>query len=127
LADYILFKQALELIKHKKHLTHEGLEKIINIKASMNLGLSYYLKAAFPNTIPQLRPWIENKKIEYPNWISVFASAEGNFLVNIQKFTTHKLENSINQDSLLLNIVEIRINGKLSGFFELRNILWRLC
>jgi hypothetical protein len=34
----------------KEHLTIEGLQKIINIKASMNLGLSgrSSLKAAFP-------------------------------------------------------------------------------
>jgi hypothetical protein len=40
LADFILFKKAVELIINKKHLTKEGLEKIISIKGNLNLGLS---------------------------------------------------------------------------------------
>jgi hypothetical protein len=31
----------------KSHLTIDGLNKIINIKASMNLGLSDFLKSEF--------------------------------------------------------------------------------
>jgi len=34
LADYLLFKQAFELIRNKEHLTIEGLNKLIAIKAS---------------------------------------------------------------------------------------------
>ena len=40
LEDYLLFKQAFNLISQKKHLTIEGLRKIVAIKASMNWGLS---------------------------------------------------------------------------------------
>jgi hypothetical protein len=47
-ADYILFKQAVELILRGEHLTAEGLNKIVAIKASMNRGLPLDLKAAFP-------------------------------------------------------------------------------
>ncbi len=39
-ADFLLFKQVVEIIKAKEHLSIEGLHKIINIKASMNSGLS---------------------------------------------------------------------------------------
>jgi hypothetical protein len=39
-ADFYLFKQVTELMKNKAHLTTEGLQKIINIKANMNLCLS---------------------------------------------------------------------------------------
>jgi hypothetical protein len=35
-SDFILFKQIIELIKNDEHLTIEGLQQIINIKASMN-------------------------------------------------------------------------------------------
>lgn len=38
-SDFQLFKSAFELVKYKKHLTLEGLIKIVSIKASMNLGL----------------------------------------------------------------------------------------
>ncbi len=46
-ADYILFKQIVNLMVNKEHLTHEGLRKIVAIRALMNLGLSEKLKEAF--------------------------------------------------------------------------------
>ena len=66
LSDYILFKQAVELIKNKEHLTEEGLHKIVAIKASMNLGLSESLKADFPDVKPVPRPVVLNQKIKNP-------------------------------------------------------------
>lgn len=53
-----LFKQIITLINNKKHLTVEGLYQIINIKASMNLGLSDFLKSEFKIYIPVERPVI---------------------------------------------------------------------
>lgn len=35
-ADFFLFKQAVELISNKAHITTEGLNQIVNIKSSMN-------------------------------------------------------------------------------------------
>lgn len=61
-ADFELFKQAVYLLKDKKHFTSEGLQELINIKASLNLGLSDKLKAVFPNIIPVPRPISENQK-----------------------------------------------------------------
>jgi hypothetical protein len=46
-ADFLLFKQIVELMSKKAHLYLEGLYKIINIKASMNLGLPGILKSEF--------------------------------------------------------------------------------
>lgn len=37
-ADFYLFKQIVNLINTKVHLTNVGLQQIINIRASMNLG-----------------------------------------------------------------------------------------
>lgn len=37
-ADFILFKQIVELMENKAHLTIEGINQIINFKAAMNLG-----------------------------------------------------------------------------------------
>jgi hypothetical protein len=51
----------------KEHLTNEGLQKLVAIKASLNLGLSDELKAAFPDIIPVQRPLVQNKTIEDPN------------------------------------------------------------
>jgi hypothetical protein len=49
-------------MKNKKHLTIEGLKKIVTIKASINLGLSDELKGAFPGIVPIQRPLVKNKK-----------------------------------------------------------------
>jgi hypothetical protein len=38
-ADYELFKLAVKIINRKEHLTKEGLQEIVNIKASLNKGL----------------------------------------------------------------------------------------
>ena len=66
-ADYELFKQAVELLQNKKHLTMEGLRKIVGIKASINKGLSEELKAAFPDTISVPRPLVKDQEIKDPN------------------------------------------------------------
>lgn len=66
-ADLILFKQVVNLISQKKHLTQEGLQQIVNIRAWLNLGLSSNLKAAFAaNTIPVQRPLIKDQKVTDP-------------------------------------------------------------
>jgi hypothetical protein len=57
-ADYLLFKEAVELMNNKDHLTLDGLNKLVNIKASMNLGLSDMLKSEFAQHIPVERPVI---------------------------------------------------------------------
>ena len=72
-----MFKKAVNLINDKEHLTLEGLRKIAAIKASMNLGLSESLKAAFPNIIPATRPQISKELIPDPNWLVGFTSGEG--------------------------------------------------
>jgi len=66
-ADYELFKQAFLLIEKKEHLTSDGLCKILALKASMNLGLSSGLKAAFGDITPMDRPLVKNQTIEDPN------------------------------------------------------------
>jgi hypothetical protein len=81
-ADFELFKMAVKLIQNKEHLTYEGVQKIISIKASMNLGLTDSLKIAFPNVVPVLRPIIKSK-ISDSNWLTGFTSAEGCFLVRV--------------------------------------------
>ena len=73
-ADFELFKLAVEIMKQKGHLTPEGLQEIVNIKASMNKGLSNDLKEAFPHTEEFPRPLVEAQKIKDPNWLAGFTS-----------------------------------------------------
>ena len=71
--------EVVKLIKNKDHLSIKGLKQIINIKASMNLGLSDMLKLEFNGFVPVCRPTINTKFIPDANWISGFVSGEGTF------------------------------------------------
>jgi len=81
LADYQLFKQVIELINRKEHLTEEGLTQIVSLRASINNGLSEELKSSFPNIIPVVRPKVELPTYINPYWLAGFVSAEGCFFV----------------------------------------------
>lgn len=63
LADFLLFKSAVEIVNQKEHLTLQGIQKIISIKASLNKGLSGVLKSVTLNTTPMARPSVEVPEI----------------------------------------------------------------
>lgn len=84
-ADFMLFEQIVELMDKGAHLSLEGLQQIINLKASLNLGLSDTLKSEFSATKPVKREIIQTTSIPDPNWVSGFVSGEGNFDAGIRK------------------------------------------
>lgn len=122
-ADFLLFKKAVELVNSKAHLTDEGIKEIVNIKASMNLGLSDMLQSEFAGYTPVERPVINyDNVILDPNWISGFISAEGNFDVRIPSTNSKlgyrvQLRFRITQHSrdyiLMQKIVEYLGSGKI--------------
>ncbi len=65
-ADYLLFREIIIMMLRKEHLNKQGLQSIINIKASLNLGLSEDLKLTFPETKPVARPIVSDQKIPDP-------------------------------------------------------------
>nr|YP_010608689.1 hypothetical protein PNX16_mgp082 [Drechslerella dactyloides]WAN89769.1 hypothetical protein [Drechslerella dactyloides] len=84
-ADYELWRRIIEIIKNKEHLTKEGIEKIVAIRASINLGLSPELKIAFPNVSVWNKPKLEVPNNIDPNWMAGLTSGEGCFYVSIVK------------------------------------------
>ncbi len=94
-ADYELFKLAVSLLKNKEHLTKEGFNKIISIKASMNLGLSDELKLAFPDIHPASRPLLLDRGVIDPNWLAGFTNGEGCFFISILKSSTCKIGKAV--------------------------------
>lgn len=87
-ADFLLFKTIVQMMLNKEHLNEEGLQEIVNIRASLNLGLSNVLKSAFPDTIPVSRPLVTNQlynKIPHPQWVAGFVTGEGCFFIKITK------------------------------------------
>ena len=68
---------------NKEHNTYEGIQEIVNIKASLNLGLTKKLNIAFPNAVPVNKPVFLFKGISEPSWVAGFATGESNFLIAI--------------------------------------------
>jgi hypothetical protein len=63
----MLFKQVVEILERKEHLTSSGIRRLVEIKASMNLGLSENIKNHFNEVIPTLRPTVEDQAIKNLN------------------------------------------------------------
>jgi hypothetical protein len=66
-ADYLLFKQGIELLNLKAKSSIEGIREILSLKASMNTGLSETLKIQFPTILPERRPLVCFQGIPDPN------------------------------------------------------------
>jgi hypothetical protein len=116
-ADYLLFKQAIAIIKNKEHLSIEGLLKLVGIKATLNWGLSDKFKESFPLAKPVVRPSVIynplNVKIKNLNWIRGFIEAEGSFQVLTQNNRNVSLRFSITQhtkDEELLKDIATYLN-----------------
>jgi len=45
--DYILWSKVLDIMVKKEHLTQDGLEKVISLKALINKGLTVKIKDVF--------------------------------------------------------------------------------
>ena len=87
-ADFELFKQIVELISDKKHLSKEGVKELLSIRASMNLGLSDSFKEAFPDITPVRRPvvpLVEQFSNIDPNWMLGFSEGESCFFIGVNK------------------------------------------
>ena len=84
-ADYLLFKQSVDLIEKKEHLTMTGLLKLVSIKASLNWGLSVKFKESFPNIIPAIRSEVQYTEIKDTNWLRGFVEAEGCFHIGFKE------------------------------------------
>lgn len=115
-ADYILFKEAVNLISNKEHLSLTGLLKLVSIKATLNWGLSEKFKEHFPTVELINRPKVEFTNIKTLNWIRGFIEAEGSFQVrtqNINNKTNVSLRFAITQhirDEVLLNNIVTFLN-----------------
>ena len=94
--DYLLFKEVIDLMKEGKHLTLEGLNRIVSIKAILNnRELSNNLSLAFPNVESILRPETPIRNIQDLNWLAGFTDAEGCFLIALKKSPASKLGETV--------------------------------
>ena len=113
--DFALFSKCFDIISSNEHITNKGLLKLVELKSSLNKGLSKTLQEKFPEVLI-------NKRIEYkfegipgPTWISGFVSGDGSFNVittqkgRVQlKFSVHL---HIREEAVILGI-----NNYLSNY-----------
>ena len=115
-ADYILFKKVTDLMNKGKHLTKNGLIKIIKIKASMNKGLNEKLKEQFTEIVPVEIPVVEIDPllVANPYWLIGFVEAEGCFLCLIRKNTDHKIGHQVTLSfSLVQHLRDLELMQKI--------------
>jgi hypothetical protein len=110
-------------LSEKAHLTKEGLQEIINLKASLNKGLSDLVSSEFTKTKPVKRAIIEYTELPEPHWIAGFVSGEGNFDAGIRKATNTRPERvylrfRITQKSSDLELMNLIIDRLGAGRIE---------
>ena len=122
--DYLLFKQAFIIVKDKLHITENGLQKLLSIRASINKGLSERLKTYFGYITPILRPEVPKVNLNFENvkdkfWVAGFISGEGCFFVKTSKSKTHKLGVSVALAFLISqNLRDCLLLEELKNFFN---------
>jgi hypothetical protein len=93
-SDYLLFKEAVMIMQRGEHLTIEGIQKIVNIRASLNKGLTTLLNnAGFanPNSIPfSIFPVPLNNTKLHPQWIAGFTYGDGCLRISIRESKLYK-------------------------------------
>lgn len=112
--DFDLWEQCIELIKNKKHLEEEGLNRLLSIKSVLNKGLSDKLKAIFPSVKPIDRPLLEVVNIPLnPDYVSGFTEGDGCFSVTISS-KTNQVISSYRVD---LHNREIALLNRIQNYF----------
>ena len=88
--DFEILVKIIQIIVRKEHLTSKGLLKIINLKASLNLGVPKKLLDSF-KVVPVERPKFNPDFIPDPAWLAGFCEGESCFFISIYKSTKSKL------------------------------------
>jgi NADH:ubiquinone oxidoreductase subunit K len=122
--DYVLFKKIVKLMSEKEHSNLQGIQTIVNNKASMNWGLSNELKIAFPDTVPVKKEEVVNNYnilVSAKEWMAGFSTGESNFFISVQKSKTKSgiatsLRFSIAQDSKDASLLESFVNFFACGY-----------
>jgi hypothetical protein len=97
------------IMQRREHLTAEGLQNIINIRASLNRGLTPLLLEAFPNTVALARPLLLPSVKLDPQWVAGFTSGDGCFKISIRESKLHKTGSRV----VLLFVVTQHIRDEL--------------
>ena len=115
-ADFEIFTRITKMLENKEHMNCKGLQDIVNLKDSLNLGLSEKLKTYFPNTLPVPKLAVPFRGIPDPFWLSGFAEGEACFYISTYKSLKSKLGYAV---QLVFKITQHnRDNELLKGISE---------
>jgi len=124
--DYEGWKEVLDLMNSKQHLTIEGLERIVGIKTFMNRGISNTLKLAFPNVTSVKRSVFVNQGNIDPNWLAGFTSGDGSFIINTYKTSRSKLNMEVKLEfKLTQDLRDTELLKSLVSYFNCGGITLR--
>lgn len=126
-ADFIIFCKIVELMAQKEHLTLEGVQKILSLKASMNKGLTDKLKQAFPDIKPIPRPVIDKSLcVINPQWLAGFIEGEGSFSINIRQSASHNVGSQV---SLIFEVsqhlIDVGLMENILKYLEIGKLIFR--
>lgn len=123
-ADFELFKQAVEIMGRKEHLTLEGVQKIVGLRDIMNKGLALgaELKLAYPSIDYAPRPLVIAPKIMDSNWVTGFVAAEGCFFVSIFRSSAILGKTSRLVFKLTQHSRDVELMNRLMKFFGVGKI-----
>ena len=102
-ADFILWKEIVQLQNNRENQTDGGFWKVLEQKASLNNGLSEKLSELYPDIIPAARAEVFIPNQLNPFWISGFTAGDGSFMLQIKKSSNLKIGY---QTQAVLNIVQ---------------------
>lgn len=121
--DFDIFKRIVRII-NKGPISREDMQEIVNLKTSMNLGLSDSLKESFTNTKELARPLVKYTGIPDPNWLTGFSEGEACYYISIYDSPKSKLGKAvqlvyvvtqlIRDEELLAGLVDYLGCGKYS-------------
>lgn len=100
-SDFVLWKDIVKLINKDKHKDKNGIVEIINIRASLNLGISDKLSIYFPNITKIQRSIVNIPTIIDYDWFAGFFSGDGCFYIEINKSKTSIVNYTIRLRALI--------------------------
>ncbi len=123
-ADFLQLKETIKIKERHSKLSMENLNKIVNIKASINWGLSNKLKSElkFLKILPVKRPMINSLNIPDPYWITGFVSGNGSFLVKISKTNLNLKERVLLSFRITQHQRDIKLKQALVNYFKVGKI-----
>nr|YP_009663700.1 hypothetical protein [Dactylella tenuis]QCW06838.1 hypothetical protein [Dactylella tenuis] len=101
--EYSLWQTCIELMVDKKHLTKDGLDKILSIKGALNKGLPENLTIEFPYIVPVEKPAFNQSSVNEPlnpYWVTGFSDGDSSFYIS------HKIKRSSIQATFKINLHE---------------------